>query len=180
MCFVAAAPASRALPQHRNVHPLPHPTTCPTCHILHRPTLPRRYFHIFAFVSSVIPLAFGYPAPAVLPSPLEAALLLAIACGSFGGNLLVNRAFQLELAAKASAVNFAQVGLLHPAFSTSQRGRALTCPKGVVCVDIEAEQAGAVSFTGQRPNRHLPNDCHRMCATLLLTHISCSDSQHRH
>lgn len=71
-----------------------------------------RYFHIFAFVSSAIPLAFGYPAPAVMPSWAEAALLLAIACGSFSGNLLVNRAFQLELAAKASAVNFSQVGEL--------------------------------------------------------------------
>lgn len=85
----------------------------PPCCTAH--SLPCRYFHIFAFFSSVIPLAFGYPAPAVLPSALEAALLLAIACGSFGGNLLVNRAFQLELAAKASAVNFAQVGLLHRA-----------------------------------------------------------------
>lgn len=49
-----------------------------------------RYFHIFAFVSSAIPLALGYPAPAVLPSALEAVLLLGIACGSFGGNLLVS------------------------------------------------------------------------------------------
>lgn len=68
------------------------------------------YFHCFAFVSAGLPLAAGYPEPAVLPSPLQAAMLLLIACGSFGGNLLVNRAFQLELAAKASAVNFTQVG----------------------------------------------------------------------
>lgn len=32
-----------------------------------------------------------------------------VRCGrSFGGNLLVNRAFQLEPAAKASALNFSQ------------------------------------------------------------------------
>ncbi|KAL4420523.1 hypothetical protein ABPG75_010179 [Micractinium tetrahymenae] len=67
------------------------------------------YFHCFAFLSSVIPLAAGYPEPAVLPSPVQLALLVGIACGSFGGNLLVNRAFQLELAAKASALNFSQV-----------------------------------------------------------------------
>ena len=58
------------------------------------PLLACRYFHIFAFVSSAVPLALGYPAPAVLPSPLEAALLLGIACGSFGGNLLVSDHFK--------------------------------------------------------------------------------------
>lgn len=56
-----------------------------------------------------MPLAAGYPEPAVLPSPLQGLLMVCVAVGSFGGNLLVNRAFQLETAAKASAVNFTQV-----------------------------------------------------------------------
>ena len=69
----------------------------------------------FAFLSAAIPLACGYPEPAVAPTLPQAALLLAIACGSFGGNLLVNRAFQLEPGARASAINFSQAGCRLPA-----------------------------------------------------------------
>lgn len=43
--------------------------------------LPCRYFHCFALVSSVVPLAVGYPERAVLPSAVQLALLLGIACG---------------------------------------------------------------------------------------------------
>ncbi|EFN59580.1 hypothetical protein CHLNCDRAFT_132944 [Chlorella variabilis] len=67
------------------------------------------YFHTFSFLGSVVPLCLGYPQPAVLPSPVQAVLLLLLAACSFTANLLVNRAFQIELAAKASAVNFSQV-----------------------------------------------------------------------
>lgn len=42
------------------------------------------YFHSFAFLSSVPPLILGYPEPAVVPTPLQLLLLLAIAGGSFG------------------------------------------------------------------------------------------------
>lgn len=71
------------------------------------------YFHTFSFLGSVVPLCLGYPQPAVLPSPVQAVLLLLLAACSFTANLLVNRAFQIELAAKASAVNFSQVGKKH-------------------------------------------------------------------
>lgn len=71
------------------------------------------YFHLAALLSSAVPLAAGYPRPAVRPSPRECGVLLGIAAGSFGGNLLVNRAFQIELAARASAVNFMQVVFAH-------------------------------------------------------------------
>ena len=80
--------------------------TSPTC--LFFPSPPPARFHSAAFVSSVIPLSAGYPEPAVPLTPAQFGVLLGIACGSFGGSLLVNRAFQLELAAKASAVNFTQ------------------------------------------------------------------------
>jgi hypothetical protein len=45
-------------------------------------------FHAAAFATAIVPLAAGYSEPAVLPSGTQAALLLGIACGSFGGNLL--------------------------------------------------------------------------------------------
>ena len=67
------------------------------------------FFHIAALLTAAVPLAVGYPQRAVAPTPPQATLLLGIAACSFSGNLLINRAFQIELAAKASAVNFSQV-----------------------------------------------------------------------
>jgi hypothetical protein len=73
------------------------------------------YFHTFSLLLSVVPLALGYPAPAVLPSPVEAVLLLMLASCSFVANLLVSRALQIEMAAKATAINFTQArGCLGP------------------------------------------------------------------
>lgn len=95
----------------------------PACPDPHSPTplcIPRQehpltiavYFHLCALVSSAIPLALSYPLPAWLLFPLEMLLMLCIAVGSFGGNLLVNRAFQLGRGAKTSAVNFTQARAL--------------------------------------------------------------------
>ena len=50
----------------------------------------------------------GYPDPAVVPAATDSALLLAIAVFSFVGQICLNRGFQLEVAAKASAVNYTQ------------------------------------------------------------------------
>ncbi|KAI3429294.1 hypothetical protein D9Q98_005390 [Chlorella vulgaris] len=67
------------------------------------------YFHIHSVIFSIIPLSLGYPHFAVLPNLLDAALLLLLAVCSFVANLLVSRALQIELAAKATALNFTQV-----------------------------------------------------------------------
>jgi hypothetical protein len=70
------------------------------------------YFHIHSVIFSIIPLSLGYPHFAVLPNLLDAALLLLLAVCSFVANLLVSRALQIELAAKATALNFTQVRYL--------------------------------------------------------------------
>lgn len=67
------------------------------------------WFHTSAFVSSIVPLCLGYPNPAVFPSLKDWICLIGIACSSFFANLLLSRGFQLEPAAKASAINYLQV-----------------------------------------------------------------------
>ncbi len=67
------------------------------------------WFHSLAVVGSILPLAFGYPSPPVVPTVREWLLLLAIAAFSFVNQICLNRGFQLEVAAKASAVNYTQV-----------------------------------------------------------------------
>lgn len=67
------------------------------------------WFHSLAVLGSILPLAFGYPSPPVVPTVREWSLLLAIAAFSFVNQICLNRGFQLEVAAKASAVNYTQV-----------------------------------------------------------------------
>ncbi|KAK9824648.1 hypothetical protein WJX72_012035 [[Myrmecia] bisecta] len=66
------------------------------------------WFHTFALVSSTIPLAFGFPQHAVWPSPFDAGCMVGVALTSFFGQILINRGFQSETAAKVSAVNYTQ------------------------------------------------------------------------
>ena len=67
------------------------------------------WFHGLAVVAAILPLSFGYPNPAVAPTFKEWGLLLAI--NSFVNQIALNRGFQLELAVRASAVNYTQVCL---------------------------------------------------------------------
>jgi drug/metabolite transporter (DMT)-like permease len=71
------------------------------------------WFHAAAFATSAPPLAAGYPAPALQPSRVEWTCLAGIACCSFSANLLLNRGFQIERAARASAINYSQVLYAH-------------------------------------------------------------------
>ena len=67
------------------------------------------WFHSAAVVASAPLLAFGYPDSAVLPIARDWGLLMGIAVLSFINQMCLNRGFQLEVAAKASAVNYTQV-----------------------------------------------------------------------
>lgn len=62
-------------------------------------------------VASAPMLAFGYPDSAVLPIAKDWGFLMCIAVLSFINQMCLNRGFQLEVAAKASAVNYTQVGM---------------------------------------------------------------------
>lgn len=59
---------------------------------------------------AAVPLALGYPAPAVAPSARSGCLLGAVGATQFLGQLLLNRGFQLESATRGSAINVLQVG----------------------------------------------------------------------
>ena len=67
------------------------------------------WFHSLAVVGAILPLSLGYPSPPVLPTFKEWVPLLAIAACSCVNQVCLNRGFQLEVAAKASAVNYTQV-----------------------------------------------------------------------
>lgn len=67
------------------------------------------WFHATAATTSSVPLAVGWPQPAVLPSGHDVALLLGVAASSFCGQILLNRGFQVQPAAIASAINCTQV-----------------------------------------------------------------------
>ncbi|GAB4823829.1 hypothetical protein N2152v2_010875 [Parachlorella kessleri] len=70
-------------------------------------------FHTAGMVGTGIPPLFGKPSPAVMPSPLDCVWLLSIGLTSFAAQLLLNRGFQIEVAVKASAVNYTQVIYAH-------------------------------------------------------------------
>ena len=51
------------------------------------------------------------PAAPALPSLVEWVVLLAVALMSFGGQLVLGRAYQIEVAYRVAAVTYIQVGL---------------------------------------------------------------------
>ena len=67
------------------------------------------WFHFIAVFASILPLVFGYPRPPVLPALKDWLPLVAISASSFVNQICLNRGFQLEVAAKASAMNYTQV-----------------------------------------------------------------------
>ena len=67
------------------------------------------WFHFVAVFASILPLVFGYPRLPVLPALKDWLPLLTISAASFVNQICLNRGFQLELAAKASAMNYTQV-----------------------------------------------------------------------
>ena len=67
------------------------------------------WFHATSLASCIVPLLISYPSPAVWPSPADSAILLEIAVTSFFGQMVLSRGFQLQAAAKASAINLTQV-----------------------------------------------------------------------
>ena len=67
------------------------------------------WFHSTALVSSLVPLSIGYPSSAVWPGAVDAINLGSIAITSFFGQMVLSRGFQLQSAAKASAINLTQV-----------------------------------------------------------------------
>lgn len=66
------------------------------------------WFHTLGVVTSVAPLALGYPRPAALPGAGDAARLAAVVACSFWAQLLLSRGFTLLPASKASAINYSQ------------------------------------------------------------------------
>ena len=75
------------------------------------------WFHSIGVLTVILPLAFGYPRPLLLPLLKDWVPLLLIAASSFINQVFLNRGFQLATAAKESAVNYTQVTLwCTPAF----------------------------------------------------------------
>ena len=79
------------------------------------------WFHATSLASCVVPLLISYPSPAVWPSPADSAILLAIAVSSFFGQMMLSRGFQLQAAAKASAINLTQVRASLPELPSPSR-----------------------------------------------------------
>ncbi|KAL3149393.1 hypothetical protein ABBQ32_002191 [Trebouxia sp. C0010 RCD-2024] len=71
------------------------------------------WFHFIAVFASILPLAFGYPRSPVLPALKDWVPLLAISATSCINQICLNRGFQLEVAAKASAMNYTMVLWAH-------------------------------------------------------------------
>lgn len=71
------------------------------------------WFHTATLVVSSLPLAVGWPQPAVAMSGAEWGLLLSVAGTSFMGQLLMTRGFQLMPASRASSINMTQVRRAH-------------------------------------------------------------------
>ncbi|KAG2444339.1 hypothetical protein HXX76_001095 [Chlamydomonas incerta] len=67
------------------------------------------WYHGVVVTVAAVPLALGYPAPAVAPSARSGCLLGAVGATQFAGQLLLNRGFQLESATRGSAINVLQV-----------------------------------------------------------------------
>lgn len=67
------------------------------------------WYHMATVAMSTVPLIAGFPTPAIWPSVTDNLLLVGVAVTSFVGQVLLTRGFQLETAARASAVNFTQV-----------------------------------------------------------------------
>ncbi|KAL4425857.1 hypothetical protein ABPG75_009873 [Micractinium tetrahymenae] len=103
------------------------------------------WFHLVSLVGGAIPTALGVPLPAVLPSGRACLFLLAVGCASFASQLLVNRGFQLEKAARGSAFNFTQVICAHAfgvvffcePFSTLSAAGPGMIAAGVVAVSLD-------------------------------------------
>lgn len=84
------------------------------------------WFHGAAVVASVPPLLFGYPAPLLLPLAKDWGFLLIIAVLSFINQMCLNRGFQLEVAAKASAVNYTQASHALYGMLVLEKARAIS------------------------------------------------------
>lgn len=67
------------------------------------------YFHLSTAILSGIPLAFSWPQVAQPLGWFDALMLVGVAAGSFGGQLFMTRALQLENASLISSLNFSQV-----------------------------------------------------------------------
>ena len=71
------------------------------------------WFHVSAFVHSTILLCLHFPHAPAFPGFQDWLCLIGIAGSSFSANILLNRGFQIENAALASAVNYTQVIYAH-------------------------------------------------------------------
>ena len=69
------------------------------------------WFHSTGLASSIIPLLASYPSSAVWPSAVDDVILMSVAATSFFAQMVLSRGFQLQSAAKASAINLTQVSL---------------------------------------------------------------------
>ncbi len=67
------------------------------------------WFHLVSLMGGAILTTLGVPRPAVVPSGRACLALLGVGCASFLAQLLLNRGFQLEKAARGSSLNFTQV-----------------------------------------------------------------------
>ena len=67
------------------------------------------WFHGVSFTVAVVPMLFGLPSPAVVPTAHEALLLSQVVWTSFVGQLMLSRGFQLLNPSVAAAINLSQV-----------------------------------------------------------------------
>jgi drug/metabolite transporter (DMT)-like permease len=73
------------------------------------PIVMSMWFHTVSCLTSIIPMALGWPQPAVWPMLREWWLLSHVMWSSFLGQLMLSRGFQLLSPSSAAAVNLTQV-----------------------------------------------------------------------
>ncbi|GFR50475.1 hypothetical protein Agub_g12529, partial [Astrephomene gubernaculifera] len=109
------------------------------------------YFHVCAALTSIGPLAAGLPTRAIAPSGAQWLLLWAVSAGSFVGQLMIGRGFQLLHAARASGINFTQVVLsyiqgllfLHEHLTLLGGAGSLLIAGGAILVNLKSKNPAA-------------------------------------
>ena len=109
------------------------------------------WFHSVACLTSIVPMLIGVPRPPTVPGWLGCLAMLGVGCCSFSAQLLLNRGFQLELAARAAAYNYTQViwanliGILffHEALTVLGVAGAVLIALGIIVCSADKRPAAA-------------------------------------
>ncbi|KAG2485529.1 hypothetical protein HYH03_015700 [Edaphochlamys debaryana] len=110
------------------------------------------WYHLVVCAATAVPLALGFPSPPVWPSPRCRALLALVGITQFGGQLLLNRGFQLESATRGSAINVLQV-LFSFVWDVAVLGDT-PAPLSVAGASLVAAGVCLVALTGSPHHHH--------------------------